>query len=303
MTPAHLSASAGMPPDAFADAAARRILHTLASGVTWHFRTDFDGTMSDFVVLPDTAVAAPEVLEVYLSLADVPGVDVAVLSARPLSYLAPRIPPPIGLECSLGLETRHDTQVWRSPDIEHWQPRVEACATTLEAAILQAGGRVSRSSGDARDSDAIFLEIKPTSVTPHCSPALSRFPSSPVAAVLAQALEALRSDDLHGLVPTEDGEFVAPLSIDGTIVDKGTVIAALPGPVLYAGDGLNDVPAARATRQRDGLVLVVGRGASAATLGSPAQLAALADVVVPDPRAHAAVIRAIAQQVTAELGS
>ncbi len=129
----------------------------------------------------------------------------------------------------------------------------------------------------------------------HCSPALSRHPHAPVREVLAEAIRIVEGGvGLHGLIAAGQAEFVAPIEANGAVIDKGAIISALPGGVLYAGDDFNDIPAARAAKAKGGLVLVVNRAPRGGTAGTPAELLSLADCVVPDARRHGRVIADLA---------
>ncbi len=180
---------------------------------------DFDGTLAPIVLEADRARPLPGVVEVLLALRARFGL-VAVVSGRPVSFLAAHLPSELTLCGLYGLESVVDGQVRRHPAAEGWPAVIDAAVACTEAD--GPGG--------------IDIEHKGLSLTLH----VRRRPelAEPVA-VWADHLAART-----GLVARP-----AKMSVElhpPVDVDKGTVVEELVGDLAaacYVGDDVGDLPA------------------------------------------------------------
>lgn len=230
--------------------------------------TDFDGTLSPIVTDPAAASPVPGAADVLSSLADVYAV-VAVVSGRPVSFLAPHVPPRVLAVGLYGLEVLRDGKVRVDPEAEAWRPAVEAaaerCSTSAPAGVV--------------------VEPKGLSLTVHYRQAPEReaevraLADSVAAATGLVARPAKRSVELHP--PIE--------------ADKGTAIRGLAAGLAaacYLGDDLGDLAAFRALDElaAEGVATV-----KVAVVGAegPPELAAAADLRVAGPPAAADLLRSL----------
>lgn len=235
--------------------------------------TDFDGTLAPIVDDPAAAVALPGTTAVLAQLAERYGV-VAVISGRPVSYLADRLGPvasALTLRGVYGLERADFGQVSEQPGLDDWRGILDQVA-------------------DRADRDApegVGVERKGLAVTLHVR-------NVPAAAAWMGQFAATAAAD-HGL-STHPGRMSVEIRppVD---TDKGTVVRELGSgmdAVCFLGDDRGDLPAFAA--------LVDLRLAGAATLAvavssaeAPADLLERADLVVDGPAAAQDLLRQLAE--------
>jgi len=222
---------------------------------------DFDGTLSPIVADPAEARPLPGVPGVLARLVGRFAL-VAIVSGRPLAFLAEALGPVPGLHVSglYGLESAGpDGRGVVDPAAERWRPAV---AEVAAAAAEQAPAGVG-------------VEPKGLTVTLH-------WRSEPAAEAWVRGFAAGQMART-GLV-AQPGRMALELR-PPVALDKGTVVARLaPGHAAAAGfgDDLGDLPAFAALR-----ALAAGGMAVACVAvvdaESPPEVAAAADVVVEGP--------------------
>jgi trehalose 6-phosphate phosphatase len=235
---------------------------------------DFDGVLAPIVENPEASVLPPDSASLLARLAAVLG-TVAVISGRPLGFLADRVPVPgVRLLGSYGMEQQlTDGRVALAAEAQAWLPAVDEARRELTAELAGLPG--------------IRIEAKSASVAVHWRQA----PDQAAAASLVHDAVG-RAGSQTGL-RLEPGKLVFELR-PPIAVDKGSAVAALitasrPSAVGYAGDDLGDLPALRAVHDAGGYALVVDHGAET----SP-ELLALADEVFPGTQRFADWLAALA---------
>ena len=101
---------------------------------------DFDGTLSDIASTPEGAVPRPGVPDLLCELQGRFG-RVAIVSGRPVAYLAPHIPESVDIVGLYGLEWRSEGRHHTLREAEEWRPLIqeltdEAVACFGEACLL-----------------------------------------------------------------------------------------------------------------------------------------------------------------------
>lgn len=229
---------------------------------------DFDGTLSPTVADPAEARPAEGVAPLLGELADRYR-TVALVSGRPVAFLAPLVPAGIVLSGQYGLERREaDGTVVRHP---------AAVGVDLDAVVDDL-----RALGVAADA----IEPKGLSVTVHYR---TRPADEPL---IRDAVGRVAGP--HGLV-VHDAKQSVELRVPAE-VDKGTVVhelAAGAAGVLYVGDDLGDVPAfaALAVLRSSGVAT-----ASVAVRGpeAPPEVLASADAAVEGTEGVVHLLRSLA---------
>ncbi len=197
---------------------ARAELPTLAPGSL--IATDFDGTLSPIVEDPAAARPIDGALEVLSQLA-ARGHEVAVVSGRPLSFLALQLPEDLTLVGLYGLEARRNGQLVEHPNAGVWREAIADVATAAQR----------------RGPEGMQVESKGLSITLH-------YRTHPELAdrVAAYAAEIAPTAGLEIRPARCSIELHPPID-----VDKGTAILRLaaeaPGDVVYLGDDVGDLPA------------------------------------------------------------
>ena len=230
--------------------------------------TDFDGTLAPIVADPASAAPVPGAAELLGDLARHYAV-VAVISGRPVSFLARHLPPSVLAVGLYGLEVRRRGEVVVDPDSERWRAVVAEAAAECEAAGL----------------DGLTVEPKGLSLTLHLRghPELA----DPVAALSRRvaaatglvARAARRSVELHP--PVE--------------ADKGTALLGLADGLdaaCFLGDDRGDLTAFRALDE----LAAKGRRTVRVAVGSdeaPVELLSAADVTVDGPPAAVGLLRTL----------
>lgn len=229
---------------------------------------DFDGVLSDIAATPDSAVPRPGIPDLLVAL-QARLARVAIISGRPVSYLAPHIPPGVDIVGLYGLESRVDGVAATLPEAEAWRPIIHDLITSA-----------------SEEFGADLVEPKGLSLTIHyrsdeaLADPMEAWVNAAAARTGAEARAAKRSFEVHP--PIER--------------DKGTAVVELAGsldPVAYFGDDLGDLPAF------DGLDRLAAAGATTlrVAVGSaeaPAELIGRADHVVDGPAGAQAALTALA---------
>jgi trehalose 6-phosphate phosphatase len=218
---------------------------------------DFDGVLADIAPEPEAAVVRPGVPELLVKLATRLG-RVAIISGRPVGYIAPMIPDEIDVVGLYGLE-------WRSHGAHHTLHEAEPYRATVRELVEQATARFG----------ADMVEAKGLSMTIH-------YRSDPelVAPMRDWVSEQAERTGMDQRPAKQSFELHPPISRD-----KGTVLLELAedlDPVAYIGDDLGDLPAF------DGLDRLAALGVSTLRIAvdsaeAPPILRRRADLVVDGP--------------------
>jgi trehalose 6-phosphate phosphatase len=230
--------------------------------------SDFDGTLSPIMEDPELAEPVPGVPALLDELARRYPV-VAVVSGRPVAFLAARLPASVLLAGLYGLEVQRHGELHIDPEAERWRPVVRTAVTRLRA-VAPPG---------------VLVEPKDLSVTCHYRTNPSVEPQ-----VIALTQEVAAATGLVVRRGRKAVELLPPIR-----ADKGTVIrkwAASLRFVCYLGDDLGDLAAFGALDQ------LAARGISTARIAvrsdeAPAELPQAADVIVDAPEGAAALLRTL----------
>jgi trehalose 6-phosphate phosphatase len=181
---------------------------------------DFDGTLSAIVPAAADARPLPGASAVLLQLVGVLG-RVAIVSGRPVSYLADHLPPEIELHGLYGLESRIHGERSARADSDRWRPVIDHVVDEATRELAMSG---------------VDVEHKGLSLTLH----FRRVPEAEGSAV-AWARAAAARTTLHVRAAKMSLELHPPVA-----VDKGTVVEERSGglrAVAYVGDDVGDLPA------------------------------------------------------------
>jgi trehalose 6-phosphate phosphatase len=234
---------------------------------------DFDGVLAPIVENPEASAMPPGSAASLVLLASVLGV-VAVISGRPVGFLADRVQVPgVRLLGSYGMEQVTDGRVVLCPEAQAWRPAVDEARRAL--------------AGEFGSQPGIRIEAKPASVAVHWRQAPDR------AAAADRVRDAAERVAAQTGLRRELGKLVWEL-LPPIDVDKGSAVAALiaesrPATVGYAGDDLGDLPALRVVQEAGGYALVVDHGAE-----TDPQLLAIADEVFQGTQRFADWLAALA---------
>ena len=219
---------------------------------------DYDGTLSPIVA--DAAAALPQegVPDLLARLRDRLGL-VAVVSGRPIDFLAPLLPPGLVLAGLYGLELAVDDQRLDHPQSGNWREVVDDVAGRAEV----------------RGPAGVVVERKGLSLTLHYRTAPDQ-----EAATAAYAAEEAHRSGLVARPARMSWELHPPIE-----VDKGTAVLDLAddfAAVAFAGDDVGDLPGF------DALDELAERGVATLRIAvdspeAPAELLDRADVVVDGP--------------------
>ena len=230
--------------------------------------SDFDGTLSPIVDDPELAEPVAGVPRLLAKLARRDAV-VAVVSGRPVAFLAARLPASVLLAGLYGLEVQRHGERQIDPEAERWRAVVSAAAARLRAVV----------------PSGVVVEPKGLSVTCHYRTNPSLEPQ-----VMALAQEVAAATGLVARTGRKSVELLPPIR-----TDKGTVIrkwAADLHSACYLGDDLGDLAAFRALDE------LATRGISTARIAvrsdeAPVELLQAADVIVDGPEGAAGLLRTL----------
>jgi trehalose 6-phosphate phosphatase len=234
--------------------------------------TDFDGTLSAIVADPGSARLLPGAAEVLAVLARRFGL-VAVVSGRPVAYLADRLAGVDGLVLAglYGLERSGPDGTSVAPGAERWREPVAGVVAGLAAAA----------------PPGVLVEGKGLTVTVH-------WRNNPEAAPwVADAAAEVASRT--GLV-AHPGRLSVELRPPVT-VDKGTVVEELcdgRAAACFLGDDTGDLPAFAALRRLAATRGLAGVAVAAVSAECPDEVPAAADVVVAGPAGALALLGRLA---------
>ena len=229
---------------------------------------DFDGTLAPIIERADQARPLPGVAEALAALAARYAV-VAVISGRPVGYLARHLPAPASLHGLYGLESAHAGVAARHPSAAPW------------AAVVDGVADAAARSGDP----ALEVEHKGLSLTLHY-----RTHPADAEAVLAWAADQAERTGLHLREAKMSVELHPPVSIDkGTVVED---LAAGLDAACFVGDDVGDLPAFDALDRLAAGGMTVVRVA-VATSESVGEMVTRADAVVAGPEGALALLRSL----------
>jgi trehalose 6-phosphate phosphatase len=234
---------------------------------------DFDGTLSPVVPSPGDARPAPGVVDLLDALAAT-HLRVAVLSGRPVAFLAEHLPDSVQLVGLYGLERRLDGQVSDHPDAPRWRPIVAQAVLEADAAA-RPGGPIHGVGVEAKGL-SLTLHVR---TRPELTAAAERLARTLAASSGLELRAAKRSFELHPPVAVDKGAALTDLAVDASTV-------------LFVGDDLGDLPAfdaldvLRSPRRR-----TVGMVVGGPEL--PEGLRARGQVTLPDQTAVVELLRAL----------
>ncbi|HEY8057872.1 MAG TPA: trehalose-phosphatase [Acidimicrobiales bacterium] len=230
---------------------------------------DYDGTLSPIVA--DAAAALPQdgVPELLARLRDRLGL-VAVVSGRPIDFLAPLLPPGLVLAGLYGLELAVDDQRLDHPQSGNWREVVDDVAGRAEV----------------RGPAGVVVERKGLSLTLHYRTAPDQ-----EAATAAYAAEEAHRSGLVARPARMSWELHPPIE-----VDKGTAVLDLAddfAAVAFAGDDVGDLPGF------DALDELAERGVATLRIAvdspeAPSELLERGDVVVDGPAGLVTLLESLA---------
>jgi trehalose 6-phosphate phosphatase len=229
---------------------------------------DFDGTLAPIVGRAEDARPLPEVPALLRDLHDAFGV-VAIVSGRPVAYLADHVPAEVEMHGIYGLESMVDGVLVHHPDALAWKTVIDEVAAAAEA----------------DDLPGVDVEHKGLSLTLH-------FRRRPHAADPAQAwaIDAAEQSGLHLRPAKMSIELHPPVA-----VDKGTVVEARAAGMTaacYVGDDAGDLPAFAALDRLAEHGVTSVKVAVSTSEAAP-ELLAQADVHVDGPEGAVALLRSL----------
>jgi trehalose 6-phosphate phosphatase len=279
--PAHEPLRSHMSPESPSRLTSQRSIvdQVVAMTRTSALFSDFDGTISEVVTDPDTAMPVPGAAEALCQLSRHLG-KVALVSGRPAEWLANRVTP--GPFDRLEIYGLHGLEQWTPTGVvaaRAAQPYLQVMSTVVERS-LEAG------------IEGMVVEDKSLSVTLHWRAAFD-IPGTPErAAGLARALAVELGLELRP--GKASAELVPPIGID-----KGSVVAQAGDGfelVVFLGDDIGDIAGFEA------LDRLAGKGALTARVAvggreAPQGLLSRADVVLSGPLEAARFLAEIAAAI------
>ncbi len=234
---------------------------------------DFDGSLAPIVERAPDAVALPAAIPVLEELARHLG-RVAIVSGRPVEFLAAQVPVPgVVLAGLYGMETMEG-------GIRRVDDRVTPFLDRVAAVADEADRRFPPSVVERKGGVSVTLHWRPT---PELEPDVRAF-----------AADASARSSLHALETRMAIELRPPIDVDkGAATERLIVGYAVAG---FAGDDTGDLPAfaalERATRE--------GRLDASVRIGvlspeAPAELRANVDVVVDGPDGLVTLLEEVAR--------
>jgi trehalose 6-phosphate phosphatase len=177
--------------------------------------SDFDGTLSPIVEDPELAKPVPGVPALLAELARRYAV-VAVISGRPVAFLAARLPASVLLAGLYGLEVQRHGELQIDPEAERWRPVVSAAVTRLDVAA----------------PPGVLVEPKDLSVTCHYRTNPSLEPQ-----VIALTQEVAAATGLVVRRGRKAAELLPPIRVDkGTVIRKWAAVCFGPLRAAPRGD-------------------------------------------------------------------
>ena len=205
---------------------------------------DFDGVLSPIIDDPTASELPGRVAGSLGQLARTLGL-LAIISGRPVEFLADRIPVSgIQLLGSYGIERVQDGVRRVDPDVEKWLGQVSKASRALRSKLHGSSG--------------VLIEEKAVSVAVHWRQASDKAVAADEVHQAAARVAAETGLRLESGKLTE--ELLPPVA-----VDKGSALITLLASknlttAAYAGDDVGDIPALRAVREAGGYALVVDHG-------------------------------------------
>jgi len=185
---------------------------------------DFDGTLAPVVDDPDAATLWPDAFGLLDALAGAYR-RVAVLSGRPVAFLARQLPPRVQLSGLYGLEARIDGVTTDHPDAARWRPIVSQVVAQAQAATAPG----TELAGALVEPKGLSLTIH-TRTHPELASGVERLATALGASSGLEVRSAKRSVELHPPIATDKGAAVQALVADATAA-------------LFVGDDVGDLPA------------------------------------------------------------
>lgn len=240
--------------------------------------SDFDGTLSPIVADAFAAHPLPGAVEALARLAGSLR-RVAVLSGRPLEFLAPLVTDPVDISALYGLQQRVGGRWGEHPAASSWRVVVAAAVEEGTVALAALGG--------------VSVEPKGLSLTVHFRNALD---PGTVTEACRWADAAAARTGLVLRIAKASVELHPPIA-----ASKGTVLSAWAAgarTVAFFGDDVGDLPAfeAIAELRKEGV-----RAVAVAVGGDelPAAVAGAADVVMRGPPVLASLLQDLVAAVAA----
>ncbi len=240
--------------------------------------TDFDGTLSDIVDQPQSARPVPGAVGALGSLSSV-GIEVAIVSGRPISFLAEVLTPVPDLQLvgQSGLERS-------SGGVRTVHPDAEASLPALQSALAEAR---------RRRANGVDVEFKGFSFTLHYREVPDR---------------AVDTDRLADEIAARHQLVVVPgkMSVEVRVpveVDKGAAVRSLITDhdlVLFAGDDVVDLSAFHQLNAMTDLATVNIAVCSSET---PSVVLDSADLLLESPLDFVALLDRLADSRPADVGS
>jgi trehalose 6-phosphate phosphatase len=219
-----------------------------------HIATDFDGTLIPIVEHPDQAGVPERTRAVLHRLAELPELDLAILSGRRLDDLEHHFNGGrLFLAGAGGLESR-DEQGRRQVHLPADARLPEPLRQSLDAWCESFPGSWVE---DKRFSYSLHYRAVPAARQPAFGAGVRRR-ARPFRGQ-AQLVHGKRVFEIMPAVPWEKSAAL------GLWLDS----RATRGTLIYFGDDTNDEPVHRAVRERGGIAVAVGRAVSAAEYGLP----------------------------------
>jgi trehalose 6-phosphate phosphatase len=235
--------------------------------------TDFDGTLAEVMADPGAVTPLPGATDALVALTEA-GFGVTVISGRPVTFLAERLPDALDLSGLYGLEWRRDGMVGEHPGAGVWGPVI---SEVVERA--------------RRDLSGVLVEPKRLTLTLHYRQCpdrqaeIERFARREGERTGLEARPAKMSVELH-----------PPIAADkGTAVEEALVTGPPVEVAAFLGDDVGDLPAFAALER------LAARGMRTVRVGvvtseTPPELLAVTDVSVAGPAAAVSLLEDLAQR-------
>jgi trehalose 6-phosphate phosphatase len=240
---------------------------------------DFDGVLAPIVEDREAARALPGSLDAASALADLPGVEVALVSGRSLASLGHVTA--LTEEAPVTLVGSHGAELRLRPGLDAAPADTEAAGslTDAETALLHGVIDALQEIVAAEDDPGLDVEVKPSAAVLHTRRADHDAAQRAEAAALAgpgswSGVHAIRGKSVVELTVTETSKGVALQRLRSLLTVES---------VLYAGDDVTDETAFMALGPDD-VTVKVGPGATHAAyrLDGPEDVRELLQLVVAE---------------------